>query len=267
MSNPPSIQLYTVRNAIGADLPGTVARLAGIGYTRVEPYDFVSNADQYARAFADAGVSAPSGHSAVIDTADVDRVFDAAEQLGINAVIDPFVPSARWLTVDDVVRTAERVNELAHQASERGLRFGYHNHQWEFANIIEGRPAFAHFVDRLSDDVILEIDTFWSTVGGAQTPALLRSLGDRVKFLHIKDGVTAGDIATALPSEESALDVPDALAVAYKEQVPAGRGQVDVSSILAAAPHAIRVVEFDDYKLDIFDGVAQSLAWLKENDK
>lgn len=267
MSNLPSIQLYTVRNAIGADLPGTIARLADIGYTQVEPYDFVTNVNQYARAFADAGVLAPSGHSPVIDAADADRVFDAAEQLGINAVIDPFVPSARWLTVDEVIRTAERVNELAHQASERGLRFGYHNHQWEFANIVEGQPAFAHFVDRLSDEVILEIDTFWSTVGGVHTPSLLRSLGDRVQFLHVKDGVVAGDIATALPSDESALDVPDALAVAFKEQVPAGQGQVEVMDILAAAPQAIRVVEFDDYRFDIFDGVAESLAWLKENDK
>ncbi len=79
--------------------------------------------------------------------------------------------------------------------------------------------------------------------------------------------IVSGDIATALPSQESALDVPDALAAAFKNQTPAGQGQVDVPGILAAAPDAVRVVEFDDYAHDIFEGVAASLAWLKENDK
>ncbi len=267
MTTAPSVQLYSVRKAIAVDLPGTIARLADIGFTNVEPYEFVALANKYESAFAAAGVTAPSGHSSIIDSDDAQGVFDAAAQLGIGAVIDPFIPRERWQTVSDIARIAERANELSTLAGERGLKFGYHNHQWEFATIVDGRPAFAHFVERLSDDVILEVDTFWSTVGGADTPALLRSLGERVQFLHVKDGVTSGDIATALPSSESALIVPEALATAFKEQVPAGQGDVDVPAILAAAPQAIRVVEFDDYQLDIFDGVAESLAWLKENDK
>jgi sugar phosphate isomerase/epimerase len=267
MTSSPSVQLYTVREAIAKDLPGTVDRLAQIGYTKVEPYDFTDRPGELARAFADAGVTAPSGHASVIDADDPDRAFDAAEQLGIKAVIDPFVPSERWRSADDAHRIADRVNELQARAAERGLRFGYHNHQWEFANRVDGRPVFSYFTDRISSDVILEIDTFWSTVGGEDTPGLLRSLAPHVQFLHIKDGIVAGDIATALPSQDSALDVPDALAAAFKHQTPAGQGDVDVLGILAAAPNATRVVEFDDYAHDIFDGLAASLAWLQEHDK
>jgi sugar phosphate isomerase/epimerase len=267
MTSTPSVQLYSVREAVAKDLSGAVARLAEIGFTAVEPYAFADRADELARAFAAAGVSAPSGHASVIDADDADRVFDAAQQLGIGAVIDPFVPSERWQTADDVHRIADRVNELQALAADRQLRFGYHNHQWEFVNKIDGRPAFSHFVDRLASEVILEIDTFWSTVGGADTPALLRSLSPRVQFLHIKDGVIRGDIATALPSSESALDVPDTLAAAFKNQTPAGQGEIDVPAILAAAPGATRVLEFDDFQFDVFDGLAASLAWLQENDQ
>lgn len=46
----------------------------------------------------------PSGHASVIDADDPDRVFDAAQQLGIGAVIDPFVPSGRWQTAGDLHR-------------------------------------------------------------------------------------------------------------------------------------------------------------------
>ena len=265
MPSSPSVQLYTVRDAISADLQGAVARVAEIGFTRVEPYAFVERAAEFEAAFAASGVTAPSGHAPVIDSDDPARAFDAARQLGIETVIDPFIPSDRWQTADDAHRIADRVNELAAQAAGLGLRFGYHNHQWEFANQVDGRPVYELFVERLSPEVVLEVDTFWSTVGGQDTPALLRSLGDRVQFLHVKDGKIAGDIATALPSSESALEVPEALARAFKDQTPAGQGDVDVAAVLAAAPHALRVVEFDDYAHDVFDGIAASFAWLQEH--
>lgn len=267
MPSSPSVQLYTVRDAVAEDLQGAVSRLAEIGFTKVEPYAFVERAAEFEAAFSAAGVTAPSGHAPVIDAEDPSRVFDAAARLGIGTVIDPFVPTDRWQTADDAARLAERVNELQVQAAAAGLAFGYHNHNWEFSDLVDGRPIFELFLEQLTPDVVLEIDTFWSTVGGADTPALLRSLGDRVQFLHIKDGQISGDIATALPSSESALVVPDALADAFANQQPAGQGQVDIPAILAAAPHATRVVEFDGYSGDIFTGVAESFAWLAENDK
>jgi len=267
MSTSPSVQLYTVRDAISEDLQGAVARIAEIGFTKVEPYAFVERAEEFERALAANSLTAPSGHAPVIDSDDPARAFDAANRLGIGTVIDPFIPADRWVTADDAYRLADRVNELQVQAAAAGLGFGYHNHNWEFSNKVDGRPVFDLFVERLSPDVVLEVDTFWSTVGGADTPAFLRSLGERVQFLHIKDGKVSGDIATALPSSESALVVPEALAEAFKNQTPAGQGDVDVKAVLAAAPHALRVVEFDDYSKDVFDGIAESFAWLAENDK
>ncbi|GAB3605044.1 sugar phosphate isomerase/epimerase [Conyzicola nivalis] len=240
-----SVQLYSVRDAIAADLQGAVARLAEIGLRNVEPYGFAERVDDYERAFSASGISAPSGHAAVIDSDEPDRYFEAAVRLGIGTVIDPLVPTERWRSADDVAKTADRVNELTARAAGFGLAFGYHNHQWELANQIDGRHALLGFVDRLDDSVVLEIDTFWASVGGADTPALLRTLGDRVRFIHVKDGALSDD--TSL-------------------QRPAGGGAVDVAGALAAAPQATRVIEFDAYAGDVFEGIAQSFAWLKEND-
>jgi sugar phosphate isomerase/epimerase len=240
-----SVQLYSVRDAIAADLQGAVAKLADIGLKHVEPYAFAERVEEYERAFAASDLSAPSGHAAVIDSDDPDRYFEAAVRLGIGTVIDPLVPTERWQSADDVAKTADRVNELAARAATFDLAFGYHNHQWELANQIDGRPALLSFVERLDESVVLEIDTFWSSVGGADTPALLRSLGDRVTFIHVKDGALSAD--TSL-------------------QQPAGRGAVDVPGVLAAAPHAARVIEFDAYAGDVFEGIADSFAWLQDND-
>ncbi|HWD62460.1 MAG TPA: sugar phosphate isomerase/epimerase [Humibacter sp.] len=266
MSNP-SVQLYSVRDAIDADLDSAVARVAEIGFTKVEPYAFHLRTADYARAFAATGLTAPSGHAPVIDSDDAAAIFDAASELGMTTVIDPFIPTDRWQTADDVRRLAERVNELTEQAKSRGLEFGYHNHQWEFTNKVDGRPVYELFVELLGPDTVLEVDTFWATVGGADTPAVLRSLGDRVRALHIKDGTITDDILNVLPSSESALIVPEALQAAFENQKPAGQGDVDVKAILEAAPNALRVVEFDAYKGDVFEGIAESFAWLKENDK
>ena len=245
MTTTVSVQLYSVRDAIADDLPGAVARLAEIGFTNVEPYGFAERVDEYERAFASSGISAPSGHAPVIDSDDPDLYFDAAVRLGIGTVIDPFVPTERWQSADEIAKTADRVNALAARAATFGLAFGYHNHNWELANRVDGRPALLSFVDRIDDAVVLEIDTFWASVGGVDTPKLLRSLGDRVKFVHVKDGALSDD--TSL-------------------QQPAGKGAVDVAGILAAAPQAVRVVEFDAYAGDVFDGIAESFAWLKEHD-
>lgn len=262
-----SVQLYSLRDAVAADLDAAVARVREIGYEQVEPYAFVERVADFERALAATGLAAPSGHAAVIDTPDPDVVFDAAARLGIGIVIDPFVPTERWQTADDAKKLADRVNELTVRAAGHGLRFGYHNHQWEFTNKVDGRPVFEIFAEQLAPEAVLEVDTFWATVGGADAPAVLKTLGDRVVAIHVKDGEVAGDIATVLPSSESALDVPPALKAAYENQTPAGQGDVDVAAILSAAPQAIRVVEFDSYSGDVFEGIAESLAWLKENDR
>ncbi len=62
-----------------------------IGYENVEPYAFVERAADLEKAFAATGLKAPSGHVAVIDAEDTAPIWDAAERLGIQTVIDPFI--------------------------------------------------------------------------------------------------------------------------------------------------------------------------------
>lgn len=258
--------MYSVRDAVDKDLAAAVARVRAIGFKNIEPYAFIDKASAYSKAMASDGVAAPSGHASVIDSKDPSKAFDAAKTLGMEIVIDPFIPTERWQTADDAKKLAERVNELAAQAKSHGLKFGYHNHQWEWTNKAGGRPVFEHFVDHLSPDVVLEVDTYWATVGGVDPVEKLQTLGGRVVAIHVKDGKVDGDILTSLPSSESALIVPEALKRAFEQQTPAGQGDVNVSGILKAAPQAIRVVEFDAYSGDIFDGIAESYKWLQTHD-
>ena len=90
-------------------------------------------------------------------------------------------------------------------------------------------------------DVVLEVDTYWAYAGGADVPALLGRLGDRVVALHVKDG-------------DGTLDTFG--------QVAVGSGSLPIWDIIAAAPDALRVVELDDSAGDVFDALRDSRTYL-----
>ncbi|MDQ0692578.1 sugar phosphate isomerase/epimerase [Arthrobacter sp. W4I7] len=236
-----SLQLYTLRNAIQEDLPGTIRKVADIGFTQVEPYNFVATAQELGEALRENGMTAPSGHAPLLSQ-DQDRIFTAARELGITTVIEPFIPADRWQSAEDVQATAAQLNEAAKKGAGYGIRVGYHNHQWELESRIEGRTALEYFADLLDPELVLEVDTYWVAVGGQDPVDILGKLGTRVKFIHIKDGP---------------------LTTNTKAQLPAGQGKVAVLDVIAAAKSLeVGVVEFDDYDGDIFEGINESLSFL-----
>lgn len=237
-----SVQLYTVRTALAEDLPGTLARIAGLGFRDVELFDFVDQAQEYVAQLAACGLRAPSGHASLLDE-DTSRVFDAAEAIGMRTVIQSMVAADQWADVAGVRATATALNAVAAEAADRGLQVGYHNHWWELQSIIGGVNALERFAGYLDDAVVLEVDTYWAQTGGVDPAALLRRLGDRVRFLHVKDG-------------PATLDV--------REQVAVGAGSLDVAAIIGAAPQAQRVVELDDFAGDVFEALRDSVTYLTE---
>ncbi len=88
---------------------------------------------------------------------------------------------------------------------------------------------------------MLEVDTYWAQVAGASAPELLARLGDRVRFIHVKDGdISRDDLG----------------------QRAVGDGRMPVLDVLAAAPGAVRVIELDDYAGDVFDALERSVQFL-----
>jgi sugar phosphate isomerase/epimerase len=224
-----------------SDLAGTIERVAGIGYTAVEPYNFVATADQLAAALSANGLSAPSGHAPLLRE-DQDRIFAAAQKLGIGTVIDPHVDRSHWTTEADIAETAAALNTAARKGAEYGIRVGYHNHEFELESQLGGHSGLEVLAEHLDPEVVLEVDTYWAAVGGEDPAALLSRLGERVRFIHIKDG--------PLTKED-------------KDQVAVGSGKMPIWDVLAAAPALeVAVVELDDFSGDIFDAVADSFTYL-----
>lgn len=236
-----SLQLYTLRADLDRDPDATIARIAEIGFRQVEPFGLVERGPVLAGLLERHGLTAPTSHQSLIG-ADLAPVFDAAEALGVRTVIDPYVDPERWQSADGVAGIAAELNEIASRAAGRGLAIGYHNHHFELQSMIDGRHALELFAERLDPAVQLEVDTYWAAAGGADVPALLARLGDRVTALHVKDGDRSLDPAA---------------------QVAVGAGSMPIADILAAAPGRLAVVELDDFAGEMFDAVAESYAYLQ----
>jgi sugar phosphate isomerase/epimerase len=237
-----SVQLYTVREAMQEDLPGTLARIADIGFSQVEPYNFMAF-DGLGDALRAAGLSAPTTHAHFVGASDseLDDVFAAAKTLGIERVIDPHVPTERWQTAESVAEIAAQLNAASVVAARFGVSIGYHNHAHEAESIIDGRTALEVLADQLEAQVGLEVDTYWAAVGGQDAAALLGRLGSRVVAIHVKDGA-----GTPEPKDQTAV----------------GSGTLPIRQILEAAPTALRVIELDDSRGDRFQAIVDSFNYL-----
>ena len=237
-----SVQMYSVREALAADFQGTVARLVELGLTHAEPYHLLEYRDQLVQAREQHAIDFPSAHQSFLGEVDFAEVLEAAQAVGVKYLIDPFWEPEDWTDAGKVRELADTLNERAAAAASSGITVGYHNHHFELVSQLEGRSALELFADALDPQVILEVDTYWAAVGGADMRTLLGSLGDRVQLVHLKDGDLSTDPA---------------------QQLPFGEGRMPlVETLEASAGVAYGVIEIDEYAGDMFEGIGVSVEYL-----
>lgn len=238
MVQPWSVQLYSVRDLLADDRDAVLRRIAGIGYGAVEPFQPTTDPHGFRAVADDLGLTVSGVHAGALLGDGADAVFEAAGILGTDSVIVPAgIAQEDFTTEDGLRRAADTLNAIAERATAHGLRLGYHNHWWEFESKVGGEHALEVLAASLAPEVFLEIDTYWAAVAGADVPAVLERLGDRVGALHVKDGpVVRGEPNTAV-----------------------GQGVMPVPAVLAAAPKdAWRIVELDECATDVLDALADS---------
>jgi len=237
---PLAVQLYSVRDQMRPDPRPVLQQLAGAGYGAVEGYDPLHEPESFRSLLDELGLVMCSTHAPVLGDRQAE-VLTAAATLGTDTVIAPSAPRGLWDSAQGLDELAGQLNDAARKAAEHGITIGYHNHGFEFEHHIDGAYALEALAERLDPAVILELDTYWAHVAGADVVALLGRLGSRVRFLHVKDGPgTAKDPMTAV-----------------------GTGVLDVPAILHANP-AVRwhVVELDECATDMVTALAQSAEYL-----
>lgn len=183
------IQLYTVRAQMRADMPGTVAKIAGFGYKDVEFAGYFGRTAAQVRELLDAnGLKSPSTHIGFdAMKADWDKTFDDALAIGQQFITVPSPPEGTAPTVAAWQRVADDFNAAGEKARARDLTLGYHNHYTEFA-AVGGTTPFEVLLTRTDPKYVsFQMDVCWATRGGADPRALIRKYPSRFVMLHIKD--------------------------------------------------------------------------------
>lgn len=236
-----ALQLYTVRNELLQDFEGTVRRVAELGYAGVEPFHAMGvTPEQAGELFRKLGMAVPAAHLPIPLGELSAGVLDDAAALGCSRIISGFGPE-EFSTLDGIYRCCDDFNEASEAAAAVGLRFGVHNHWWEFTRVRDEYPCRI-LLERLERDMFFELDIYWVAAAGVDPVSVLVELGSRAPLLHIKDGP----------------------AVQGKAMTAVGRGTLDIPGIIAA--HAAHtdwlIVELDTCATDMMQAVAESHEYL-----
>jgi sugar phosphate isomerase/epimerase len=254
LNGPVGLQLWSLREYLKKDVPGTLAKARALGFRDVEGAGLWGHTVQDLRAALDkSGLRCASAHMGFERLRDDSSgAFAEAKALGATAVVCPWIPHDKAFTRDVALKAAEAFNRFGKAAADAGLRFGYHCHGYEFVPATEGTLFDTLATNTDPARVAFQIDVFHAFHGGADPAQLIEKHKSRVTSLHLKDlkkgvPVTAGT-ATAPPEAD----------------VPVGTGQIDFPAVLRAAVKAGTSMYYvEDESSDPFGHIPQSIAYLE----
>jgi sugar phosphate isomerase/epimerase len=185
---PVAVQLYSIRETLAKGFEAGVRKVAEMGYAGVETAGFPGTTPEAAaRLFRELGLAVSSAHSPLPIGDKKNEVLDTMAAIGCKRIVLAWLPEAQFESLEGVYQAADMLNAAAEVAREHGLRVGYHNH-WQEFNVVEGRPAYEHMLERLDPDVLWELDTYWAMVAEHDPADVIARLGPRASLLHLKDG-------------------------------------------------------------------------------
>lgn len=174
-------------------MPGTLARLAEIGYREVEFAGYYRRTPAEVRQLLERNrLAAPSTHVQYETVRDnFDRTADDALAIGHQFLTVPFLGDAERRSVDTWRRVAQDFNRAGEKARARGLRFAYHNHDFEF-NRVDGILPFDLLIAETDPALVsFQMDVYWTVKAGGDPLAYFRKHPTRFSSLHIKDSAGA----------------------------------------------------------------------------
>ena len=202
------IQLYSIREDMKNDPLGTLKLLSQMGYKNVEHANYVDrkfygySAKDFKKVLSDIGLSMPSGHTVMgkqhwdatkKDFADSWKytVEDAAI-VGQQFVISPWLDESLRKTSDDLKRYMEVFNKSGELCKKSGMKFGYHNHHFEFAESFDGVTVFDIILSNTDPKLVVQqLDMGNLYNGGAKAIDVVKKWPGRFESMHVKDEILA----------------------------------------------------------------------------
>ena len=197
------IQLYSVRDDIKADFKSTIQKVSEIGYKGIEAAGYGDGKfygltpEEFKKEIEATGMEVLSSHTGRpladnISETNWDEVWKwwdtaiaAHKAAGMKYIAVAWIPTPK--TLADLKAYCDYFNQIGEKCNAAGIRFGYHNHSFEFSEI-EGQTMYDYMIANTDPEkVFFEMDVYW-TMRGAKSPVeYFKKYPGRFEILHIKD--------------------------------------------------------------------------------
>lgn len=216
------IQLYSVRDEMKNDPMGTLKQISAMGYQYVEHANYVDRkfygwvATDFKKVLADFGMQMKSGHTVFnqkhwdADKKDFTDVWkytvEDAATMGQEYVISPWLDESYRKNYDDLKRYMEIFNKNGELCKKSGMKFGYHNHDFEFSEKLNGEKVFDIILQNTDPNLVaqqLDIGNMYHAGGTALD--IMKQYPGRFELMHVKDEIKAADKGEMGGSYESTV--------------------------------------------------------------
>ncbi len=202
------IQLYSVRDDMKKDPAGTLKQLAAMGYQHVEHANYVDHkfygyaAKDFRSLLDGLGLKMPSGHTR-LDPGDWEegkkdfsdswkQTVEDAAIAGQQFVISPWLDESLRKTYDDILRYMEVFNKCGELCKRHGMKFGYHNHDFEFSAVLNNMKVYDIIMQHTDPALVaqqLDMGNLYN--GGAVAAGIVLQYPGRFELMHVKDEIAA----------------------------------------------------------------------------
>lgn len=200
------IQLYSVRDDMKKDPLDTLKQLAAIGYKYVEHANYVDRkfygytAGEFKKVLDDLGLKMPSGHTVMgkqhwdektKDFTDAWKLtVEDAATVGQQYVISPWLDESLRKNFDDMKRYMEVFNKSGELCKKSGMKFGYHNHDFEFSVKLDNMKVYDIILKYTDPKLVAQQLDIGNMYGGGGRPLeVLKQYPGRFESLHVKDEI------------------------------------------------------------------------------
>ena len=216
------IQLYTVRDEMRVDPLGTLKAISGQGWKIVEHASYGnrkfygSTPAEFKKILDDLGLKMLSGHTVMGPTAwDATKndfsdawkytVEDAAI-VGQKYVISPWLDQSLRTSYDGLRKYMEVFNKCGELCQKSGMKFGYHNHDFEFSQKLNDMTVYDIMLQNTDPKLVIQqLDIGNMYNGGAKALDIVKKYPGRIESMHVKDEIKGEKKSTMGEGFESTI--------------------------------------------------------------
>jgi sugar phosphate isomerase/epimerase len=200
------LQLYSVRDDMQKDPLGTLKKLAAMGYRFVEHASYTDrkfygySATEFKKILDDLGMYMPSGHTMLgVQHWDESKkqftdvwkyTIEDAATLTQQFVISPWLDDSWRKDYDTLVRYMDVFNKSGELCKAAGMKFGYHNHNFEFSERLNGKQLYDIILENTDPALVIQqLDVGNMYSGGGRALDVIKKYPGRFPSLHVKDEI------------------------------------------------------------------------------